>query len=104
MRCKPGDVAMVVAPYTWNGRGAIVTVLRVAVSEEVFVNADGSSTRYLATPNLSFAWVVEGHVMSGDGIMQGPLLAVADECLKPFPPNLLTDADRLVEKMNADRS
>ena len=82
MNCKPGDRAIVVAPFTPNGRGAVVTVERLAVPFEVLNGGDRFTS---SRPS----WVVTGWVRSDMNERMGPQLVIADRCLRPLPK--LTD-------------
>ena len=56
LRCKPGDVAMIVAPYAYlPARGYFVTIVRAAAPMETL---EGHSYGTLGAPS----WVVSGHV------------------------------------------
>ncbi|PIM51912.1 hypothetical protein CS062_17455 [Roseateles chitinivorans] len=82
MNCKPGDRAIVVAPFTPNGRGAVVTVERRAAPIEFLNGVD----RFESSRQ---AWVVNGWVRSDMNERMGPQVVVADRCLRPLPK--LTD-------------
>lgn len=69
---KPGDVAMVKAPFVEPGRGAIVEVVRAARREERV-----SGVLYLSC--FGQGWVVRGWVAGS-----GPELVIGDECLRPI--------------------
>ncbi|WP_157266509.1 hypothetical protein [Azohydromonas aeria] len=105
---KPGDVAMVKAPYAEPGRGAVVQVLRASRTAECI---DGKS--YFCE---AVGWVVEGWVRDHGGTLQGPRLAIADECLRPLrwsngedevlriagkPQEIVRDLTRQVEQLRA---
>ncbi|HSX63430.1 MAG TPA: hypothetical protein VLF15_01750 [Pseudoxanthomonas sp.] len=62
---QPGDIAMVKAPYVAQGRGAVVTVVRRLEC--------GCCHAY---------WEVNGWVGGDDGLMHGPQLEIAEECLR----------------------
>ena len=79
MNCKPGDRAIVVAPFTPNGRGAVVTVERRAAPIEFLNGVD----RFESSRQ---AWVVNGWVRSDMNERMGPQVVVADRCLRPLPP------------------
>lgn len=77
MNCKPGDLAMVVAPYVPEGRGAFVVVSRLANSEERLNGHDVFTC-------CRGAWVVNGWVRGETGWLVGPQVVIGDECLRPI--------------------
>jgi hypothetical protein len=80
MNVQPTFLARVVAPYAEPGIGTIVTVVRVAAAHEQF---GPDSYNCAATPS----WVVQGWVRNESGRTFGPLLCIADECLRPIDAN-----------------
>jgi hypothetical protein len=76
---KPGDIAMVKAPYVEQGRGAIVVVERLAgIREEL------SGCVYVWQSEYGHGWVVRGWVKARSGFRQGPQLVISDQCLRPL--------------------
>ncbi len=75
---KPGDLARVVAPYEWPGRGAFVIVGRRANAVEQF----GPVSYAVNEPS----WVCDGWVRSVLGFYEGPQVVIADCCLRPVRP------------------
>jgi len=74
MRCKPGDLAMTVAPFNVGGIGQFVTVVRLAKSEEMI---DGIAF-YARVPS----WVVDGTFRTDGNVFRGGV--IADICLRPI--------------------
>lgn len=87
MNVQQTNLARVVAPYAQPGIGSIVTVLRVAAARERFgpdvYNCSGAPS-----------WVVQGWVRGESGRTFGPLLCIADECLRPIDPGASAAATR----------
>jgi hypothetical protein len=79
MNVKPGDIAMVKAPYVEPGRGAIVEVVRRAGEREWL-----SGREYRRREGYCVGWVVRGWVRNADGNLRGPELAISDVCLRPL--------------------
>lgn len=80
MNCKPGDLAMVVAPYHPNGRGHFVAVERLA---SVMEHLEGR--QYLSSCFYGEIWVCSGAVPDDHGRVQR-LAVIADICLRPIRP------------------
>lgn len=74
---EPGDIAMVKAPYAEQGRGAIVTLVRRAAPGGEWVC--GVLYRDFG---MTGGWLVSGWVAGDSGVMYGPQLAIAEECLR----------------------
>jgi hypothetical protein len=83
---KPGDLAMVAAPFAPCGRGTFVTVVRAASLER----EELSGRMFEDEPRGSGqAWVCEGFVRwdyRGHERVIGPLTAILDCCLRRIDP------------------
>lgn len=80
---KPGDIARVVAPFDIAGRGAIVKVIRPSNGKETLcgIEYEGGGS----------GWVCEGWVRWEGDRRHGPLVAIADNCLRRVDPGTGTD-------------
>lgn len=78
MNCKPGEVAVIVAPYGRRElRGLPVTVVRLALDGEVVFPSVGLRCKQAGE---GAGWVCEGHSKHLPRI-------VADHCLRPIRPD-----------------
>ncbi len=80
MNVRPPLMARVVAPYAEQGIGTVVTVIRAAGAREQF----GPDVYHCAAMP---SWVVQGWVRGESGRAFGPLLCIADQCLRPLDPS-----------------
>jgi len=93
MNVQPGDMARVVAPYAVNGIGSRVTVVRAAARVE-----DLGAYRFVCDGAWGQGWVVQGWVRDAFGCQMGPLLVIADRCLRRIdPPEATKDIPRADE-------
>jgi hypothetical protein len=77
LNCKPGDLAVIVAPYALSGRGSVVKVLRPARHRENLLGAE------FTLVYGEFGWVCQGSVTMESGAVER-LTAISDGCLRPI--------------------
>lgn len=79
MNVSKGDLAIVVAPYVIEGRGAFVFVIDIAPLGDCIPLGENLFSNY------GNAWIVEGWVRGIDNKVRGPQLIIGDHCLRRIP-------------------